>query len=181
MNIALYMVCPDNLYNPMNLTSQKSVTSTENCLNYLVFSFVLSRYQVVHGLWREILIWGVEWRGGRGECRGCGRGKHRITGGHRALGLVILHEVVQVGLWDSKNVKNSLRSKFWNKYDSIFYMTFLPVGFPGYREVKMKVFEYEPSSMLCVWWAAPLFSWALALHNGALTFLSCFSYSCKLN
>ena len=103
MNIALYMVCPDNLYNPMNLTSY--------CLNYLVFSFVLSRYQVVHGFWREILIWGVEWRGGRGECRGGGRGKHRITGGHRALALVILHEVVQVGLWDSKNVKNSLKDK----------------------------------------------------------------------
>ena len=97
MNIALYMVCPDNLYNPMNLTSQKSVTSTENCLNYLVFSFVLSRYQVVHGFWREILIWGVEWGGGWWQGGGGGGGKHGITGGHRPLPSVILHEVVQVG------------------------------------------------------------------------------------
>ena len=71
------------------------------CLNYkdLVFSFVLvSHYQVVHGLWRcEILIRGVEWRGGAREGGGRGRGKHRITGGHGAMTPVILHEVVQVG------------------------------------------------------------------------------------
>ena len=57
-----------------------------------------SHYQVVHGLWRcEILIWGVEWRGRAREGGGRRRGKHRITGGHRAVTPVILHEVVQVG------------------------------------------------------------------------------------
>ena len=100
------------------------VTWIVNCLNSLVFSFVLSHYQVVHGLWGEVLIRGVEWRGRGREGGGGGRGKHRITGGHGPGGPVILHEVVQVGLRQSKNIENSL---IWNIKG---FLTFMGKYFP---------------------------------------------------
>ena len=82
---------------------------------FLFPELLLSNYEVIYGLWREVLIWWVEWWWWRGQCWWSWWGKHGITGGHRMT--VIFHEVIKTRFVESKGILQGLE-KYISKYSS---------------------------------------------------------------